>query len=127
MSAAAIRSALEYAKAQGGLIEGFEHLETGHGRNKYLLDLKGLASRPAPNGPKLLINCHWMILNPRSGGRFRNPVRASCVYRPPAGWKPVPQMQQTLCAKLWGDTIASMEKGLCNRRVGRKIRQLIQS
>lgn len=37
----------------------------------------------------------------------------------------VPQMQQTLRAMLWDDTIASMEKGSRNRRVGKTIRKLI--
>jgi len=38
----------------------------------------------------------------------------------------VPQMQQTLRAKLWDDVIASMENGSRNRRLGKKIRELIQ-
>ena len=38
----------------------------------------------------------------------------------------IPQMQQTLRAKLWDDVIASMENGSRNRRVGKKIRELIE-
>jgi SRSO17 transposase len=38
----------------------------------------------------------------------------------------VPKMQQTLRAKLWEDVIRSMENGSRNRRVGKKIREVIQ-
>lgn len=38
----------------------------------------------------------------------------------------VPKMQQTLRAKLWDDVITSMEKGSRNRRVAKKIRDVIQ-
>jgi SRSO17 transposase len=38
----------------------------------------------------------------------------------------VPKMQQTLRAKLWDDVITSMERGSRNRRVAKKIREVIQ-
>ena len=37
----------------------------------------------------------------------------------------VPQLQLTLREKLWDDTINSMEQGTRNRRIGKKLKQVI--
>jgi hypothetical protein len=37
----------------------------------------------------------------------------------------VPQLQALLRSKLWDDTIQSMEKGTRNRRIGKKLKQMV--
>jgi SRSO17 transposase len=53
-------------------------------------------------------------------------AQADCNENDPLRLPSVPQLQQLLRSKLWDDTINAMEKGSRNRRVGRKLKEIIQ-
>jgi SRSO17 transposase len=53
-------------------------------------------------------------------------AQADCNENDPLRLPSVPRLQQLLRSKLWDDTINAMEKGSRNRRVGRKLKEIIQ-
>lgn len=53
-------------------------------------------------------------------------AQADCNENEPLRLPSVPRRQQMLRSKLWDDTINAMEKGSRNRRVGRKLKEIIQ-
>lgn len=53
-------------------------------------------------------------------------AQADCDENDPLRLPSVPRLQQLLRSKLWDDTINAMEKGSRNRRVGKKLKELIQ-
>jgi len=53
-------------------------------------------------------------------------AQADCDEKNPLRLPSVPRLQQLLRSKLWDDTINSMEKGSRNRRVGKKLKEIIQ-
>jgi SRSO17 transposase len=53
-------------------------------------------------------------------------AQADCDENDPLRLPSVPRLQQLLRSKLWDDTINAMEKGSRNRRVGKKLKELIE-
>jgi SRSO17 transposase len=53
-------------------------------------------------------------------------AQADCNENDPLRLPSVPRLQQLLRSKLWDDTINAMEKGSRNRRVGKKLKEIIQ-
>jgi SRSO17 transposase len=53
-------------------------------------------------------------------------AKADCDENDPLRLPSVPRLQQLLRSKLWDDTINAMEKGSRNRRVGKKLKEIIQ-
>ena len=53
-------------------------------------------------------------------------AQADCDENDPLRLPSVPRLQQLLRSKLWDDTINTMEKGSRNRRVGKKLKEIIQ-
>lgn len=53
-------------------------------------------------------------------------AQADCDENDPLRLPSVPRLQQLLRSKLWDDTINAMEKGSRNRRVAKKLKEIIQ-
>jgi len=53
-------------------------------------------------------------------------AQADCHENDPLRPPGVPRLKQSLRSKLWDDTINAMEKGSRNRRVAKKLKEIIQ-
>ncbi len=53
-------------------------------------------------------------------------TQADCNENDPLRLPSVPRLQQLVRSKLWDDTINAMEKGSRNRRVAKKLKEILQ-